>query len=67
MGSDDGLGTGQARRSLLTAAEAAVMVSERIADGIYPDGPIWQLSNDLAVADAALRAKFGFKPGPADR
>ncbi len=49
----------------LTAADAAVQVKailERV--GRCPDGPIWQLANDLASAEPCLRAALVLNPAP---
>lgn len=48
----------------LTAAEAAALVRARLERGDPPDGPIWQLANDLAAAEPVLRAALALSPAP---
>lgn len=49
----------------LTAADAAVQL-KAILEGVgrCPDGPIWQLANDLASAEPCLRAALVLNPAP---
>lgn len=47
-----------------TAAETAVLVRERILEGASPDAPIWQLADDLASSEPALRAALCVTPPP---
>jgi transcriptional regulator with XRE-family HTH domain len=49
----------------LTAADAAAQVKALLErGGAYPDGPIWQLANDLASAEPCLRATLVLNPAP---
>ena len=49
----------------LTAADAAAQVKAILErGGSHPDGPIWQLANDLASAEPCLRATLVFNPAP---
>ena len=48
----------------LTAAETAVLVRGRIFEGTCPDAPIWQLADDLASSEPALRAALCVTPPP---
>jgi transcriptional regulator with XRE-family HTH domain len=53
----------------LSAADAAAQVKVNLERGIHPDGPIWQLANDLAAVEPVLRAALVLTaaPLPGDR
>ena len=49
----------------LTAADAAAQVKVNLEQGdVHPDGPIWQLANDLASVEPVLRATLVLNPAP---
>ncbi|HTW07327.1 MAG TPA: helix-turn-helix transcriptional regulator [Acidimicrobiales bacterium] len=49
----------------LTAADTAAQVKALLQRGnVHPDGPIWQLANDLASAEPCLRATLALNPAP---